>query len=49
MPTAIREIAFELDLGKDNIIDIFEALGGAKLGKWELMCDAVNCDGLHPN
>ena len=38
-PILIRNIALELGLTKDKLIDIFKALGGA-----ELMCD-----GCHPN
>ena len=47
-PIEIRNIAFELGI-KDNVIDIFEALGGAQLDNWELVCDKSICDGCHPN
>lgn len=48
-PTIIKEIAFELELKKENIINIFELMGGENLEKWELMCDGLMCDGCHPN
>jgi hypothetical protein len=49
LPIAIKEIAFELELLKGNVLNIFDLLGGSKLEKWELMCDGWICDGCHPN
>jgi hypothetical protein len=49
LPIAIREIAFELGLLNENIINIYDEFGGANFEKWELMCDGMMCDGCHPN
>ena len=49
MPTLIREIAANLLLPPENVIDIHEHLGGAELRDSISFCDEQSCDPVHPN
>ena len=48
-PELIPNLAKNLSLGDDKVIDIFSAMGGAGLDHYELFCDGQNCDPCHPN
>lgn len=48
-PSLIPEIAKELNLTKDRVISIYDAMGGSDLDKWQYFCDGQNCDQCHPN
>ena len=48
-PKLIPDIARQLGLGDDKIINMFEIMGGENLESYELFCDGQNCDQCHPN
>ncbi|GMH79370.1 hypothetical protein TL16_g08122 [Triparma laevis f. inornata] len=48
LPTIIPFINDEND-SVTGVIDVFSALGGAELSKYEFFCNGQNCDQCHPN
>ena len=52
MPKIIPEIAELLDIPKQNVIDLFSAMGGAQFKNPPLFCNKKDktscCDGVHP-
>ena len=48
LPDLIPKIAKELGQ-EDNVISIFEAMGGKDLDAWQYLCNGQSCDGCHPN
>ncbi len=49
MPKIIPDLAKELNLTSDRVINIFDAMGGANLTGYEKFCDGQFCDYTHPN
>ena len=49
IPNLVPQIAAELGLPPENVIDIFNALGGSALSGWNFYCDMRSCDDVHPN
>lgn len=48
-PELIPQIAQELELPSDRVIDIMGAMGGKNQSSFELFCDGQSCDACHPN
>ena len=48
-PTLIREIAADHAAEVAGVVDVYEALGGADLERFEYFCDRQSCDTIHPN
>ena len=48
-PKAIRDIANETGIKQENLIDIFNMMGGAELNKYNYFCNEQSCDECHPN
>ena len=44
----VQAAAKECGLGDDQIIDVFNAMGGAQLSRPDLYCSGRHCDGYHP-
>ena len=44
LPVLIPDIAKQLDIADDRIIDLFNIMGGSDLTRYELFCDGQNCD-----
>ena len=49
LPRLIPSIAAENGIPAANVIDVFSALGGAGLSRYEYFCDHQSCDNCHPN
>jgi len=49
LPKLIPKIAKEAGIPDDQVINMFEAMGGVELTMWEKYCDGQSCDDIHPN
>jgi len=49
LPKLIPQIAKEAGLPDENVVNLFEAMGGANLTMWEKYCDGQSCDAVDPN
>ena len=48
LPQLIPPLAKECGLGEENIINLFDAMGGAALNRPDFYCSGSHCDGYHP-
>ena len=48
-PRVIPDIAKKLGLNKENVINLYNSLGGKNRSEYQLFCDGQSCDKLHPN
>ena len=48
-PKEIRDIANETGIKQENVIDIFNLMGGTGLTKYKYFCNEQSCDDCHPN
>lgn len=48
LPQLIEPLAKECGLGDDQVINLFEAMGGASLSRPDFYCSGQHCDGYHP-
>ena len=48
-PELIPNIAKELNLADDHVIDIMSGMGGKELTSYQYFCDGQYCDACHPN
>ena len=49
LPILIPKIGEQCGIPKENIIDLFSAMGGSDLSMPELFCVPDACDYFHPN
>jgi hypothetical protein len=48
LPELIPEIAEELGVDDDHVINLFEDMGGNDLKEYVFFCDGNRCDNTHP-
>ena len=49
LPRLIPKIAKDLGFNEQQVINLFEEMGGHLRSNFELFCDGESCDRVHPN